>query len=120
MKKIGTEEKKTANGYLQEMTLYQAQRCNGCPIRVNCHKQTGNRIININHKLRRYKQKVQQILLSEQGLLYRKRRPADVEPVFGNIKHNKKFKRYNLRGIKKADIETGLIAIAHNLSKIVA
>jgi len=120
MKKIGTEEKKTANGYLQEMTLYQAQRCNGCPIRVNCHKQTGNRIINVNHKLRRYKQKVQQNLLSEQGLLYRKRRPADVEPVFGNIKHNKKFKRYNLRGIKKADIETGLIAIAHNLSKIVA
>ncbi|MFN5710956.1 MAG: transposase [Bacteroidota bacterium] len=36
------------------------------------------------------------------------------------MKHNKKFKRFNLRGIKKAEIETGLIAIAHNLKKMAA
>jgi hypothetical protein len=44
----------------------------------------------------------------------------DVEPVFANIKHNKNFKRFNLRGNKKVEIETSLIALAHNFKKMVA
>jgi transposase len=120
MEKVGTQNRTTANGYKQLITIYQAQRCEGCPLRVSCHKQKGDRQININHSLRDYKQKVRGNLLSEQGIKYRKKRPWDVEPVFGNIKYNKKFKRYNLRGIRKVEIETGLIAIAHNLSKIAA
>ncbi len=47
-------------------------------------------------------------------------RPVDVEPVFANIKHNKGFKRFNLKGKEKVEVETGLIAIAHNLKKMVA
>jgi transposase len=120
MRRIGTEKRITANGYEQLITLYQAQRCEGCPLRVSCHKQKGNRVIKVNHKLLKYRERVRNNLLSEQGLRYRKKRPVDVEPVFANIKHNKKFKRYNLRGIKKVEIETGLIAIAHNLSKLAA
>jgi len=45
---------------------------------------------------------------------------VDVEPVFGNIKHNKGFKRFNLRGRKKVEVETGLLALAHNLKKVAA
>jgi hypothetical protein len=37
--------------------------------------------------------------------------------VFAQIKHNKGFKRFMLRGLEKVQIETGLIAIAHNLAK---
>ncbi len=44
----------------------------------------------------------------------------DVEPVFANIKHNKNIKRFNLQGIKKVEIETGLIALAHNFKKMAA
>ncbi|MGE5860417.1 MAG: transposase [Ignavibacteria bacterium] len=43
--------------------------------------------------------------------------PIEAEPVLGNIKQNKKFKRFILRGIKKVKTEFGLIAIAHNLGK---
>ncbi|MBO9564586.1 MAG: transposase [Niastella sp.] len=39
------------------------------------------------------------------------------EPVFGNIKHNHQFKRFMLRGIEKITVETGLLALAHNLRK---
>jgi len=60
---------------------------------------------------------VRQNLLSEQGTAHRKQRPADVEAVFGNIKHNKQFKRFMLKGNDKVSIETGLLAIAHNLAK---
>jgi len=58
--------------------------------------------------------------LSEPGIKHRKQRPADVEPVFGNIKQNKNFKRFLLRGTPKVEIEIGLIALAHNLAKIAA
>ncbi|MDN5202553.1 transposase, partial [Fulvivirgaceae bacterium BMA10] len=36
---------------------------------------------------------------------------------FGNIKQNKGFRRFMLKGIKKVEIEAGLLAIAHNLNK---
>ncbi|HEY1006890.1 MAG TPA: transposase, partial [Sphingobacteriaceae bacterium] len=52
-----------------------------------------------------------------QGVRYRKQRPVDVEPVFGQIKHNKGYRRFMLRGMKKVEVEIGLLAIAHNLRK---
>lgn len=111
-------EKTTRTGFKQTVTKYRAENCQGCSLKEQCHKQQGNRSIEVNHRLRRYKEKVRQNLLSEQGIIYRKRRPCDVEPVFAHIKHNRNFKRYNLRGIKKVEIETGLLAIAHNLLKL--
>jgi hypothetical protein len=40
--------------------------------------------------------------------------------VFANLKHNKNFKRFMLKGITKVEIETGLLALAHNLAKMAA
>jgi len=71
----------------------------------------------VNHRLRNSIQKARELLLSEAGINHRKKRPADVEPVFGNIKQNKGFKRFMLRGKDKVEIEAGLISIAHNLKK---
>jgi hypothetical protein len=41
-----------------------------------------------------------------------------VEAVFGNLKNNKHFKRFHLRGLKKVEIGFGLLTIAHNLAKV--
>ena len=118
MTNVGKRKYVTDNGYEQEITLYQAQNCFRCPLRGSCHNQTGNRRIKVNHSLRWHKQKVRDNLLSQEGIRHRKQRPHDTEPVFGNIKFNKKFKRFNLRGKQKVQIEAGLLAIAHNLSKV--
>lgn len=118
MHNIGTSTRITANGFKQTQTNYQATKCKGCPIRDVCHSQKGNRIAGINHRLRKLKEQANLRLKTEQGIKYRKTRPADIEPVFANIKHNKNFKRFMLRGIKKVEIETGLLAIAHNLAKL--
>lgn len=50
--------------------------------------------------------------------MLRKQSCHDVEPVFAQIKHNKAFKRLFLIGQNKVEIETGLIAIVHNLKKL--
>ena len=114
---IGTTIKTTTTGFKQHITRYQARNCEGCPLRGVCHKAKGNRTIEINHNLNRLKKKADELLLSEEGVRHRKQRPCDVEPVFGNIKNNHHFKRFMLRGIQKVSIETGLIALAHNLRK---
>jgi transposase len=120
MKKTGTGKRTTSNGFEQQVTYYQSQRCEGCPLRGSCHKAKGNRVIEINHNLKKHKAKARENLLSEDGIAHRKKRCADVEPVFGNIKGNHNFKRYRLRTLPKVAIETGLLAIAHNLRKVAA
>ena len=82
-----------------------------------CHKSKRNRIVELNHNLRRLKKKAAEKLRSEEGIQKRKKRCVDVEPVFANWKQNKNFRRTNLRGKEKVLIEIGLIALAHNLQK---
>lgn len=120
MKNSGTAIRETTTGFRQQVTYYKAQNCYGCPLRPGCHKAKGDRIIEINHNLESHKQKAREKLLSDEGVKRRKQRPADVEATFGIIKNNKGFRRLMLRGKRKVEIETGLIALAHNLSKISA
>ncbi len=63
------------------------------------------------------KEHAKSLLLSEQGIFHRKKRNVDVEPVFGNIKGNKGFRRFKLRGLELVGVEFGLLALAHNLAK---
>ena len=117
MKYIGTQIRQTDNGFLAQYKNYQAIRCDGCPLRGSCNKQNGNRILAVNQNLAKCKSKATELLKSEKGIYYRSKRGVDVEPVFGNIKYNKGFRRFLLKGIDKTEIETGLLALAHNLAK---
>ena len=83
-----------------------------------CHKAKGNRTIQINHRLNELRSKAREHLTSEEGLKHRSQRPVDVEAAFGNLKHNKGFKRFLLRGKEKVEIEMGLLALAINLKKM--
>lgn len=117
MRYIGERRRRrTKTGYLQTHRMYRALNCEGCPMRGPCHKAEGNRIVQRSPNLVRYKQKVRELLASEEGLEKRKQR-WQVEAVFGNIKQNKGFRRFYLRGIEKVNIEIGLLSIAHNLQR---
>lgn len=120
MKNIGAYITNTKAGIEQQITRYQAKKCTGCPLRMECHQQKDNRIIEVNHNLNRLKQKAEKRLKNKRGIQKRKQRCFDTEPVFANIKHNHHFKRFMLRGLEKVHIETGLLALAHNLRKKLA
>jgi transposase len=109
---------KSGLGYQYEVTIYQAINCFGCPLNGACHKQKGNRKIEVNKHLIEYKRQSRENLTSEKGLELRGRRCTEVEQTFGQIKWNKKFNRFLLRGIPKVSIEIGIIAMAHNLQKL--
>lgn len=118
MRKVDQKTQKSANDYERSRSAYRAANCNGCPLRGACHKTTGNRTIVVSVKGLKLRAQASERLQTEQGVAFRKKRCWDVESVFGNMKHNKGFRRFLLRGLEKVEIEVGLLAIAHNLMKI--
>lgn len=118
MKRIGEGTSKTTTGFQQTLTKYQASGCSKCPLRNRCNPKPGNRVVGINHRLRKLRGDLDKRLTSAQGVAYRKQRSVDVETVFANIKHNKNYKRFIVNGLDKVEIQTGLLAIAHNLAKL--
>ena len=55
---------------------------------------------------------------SEEGKARYGRRFATVEPVFGNLRHNKRLDRFTLRGRKKVDTQWKLYCLVHNIEKL--
>ena len=65
-----------------------------------------------------YTDLMKQAIDSERGRVLYGRRFATVEPVFGNIRHNKGLNRFTLRGQKKVDTQWKLFCLVHNLEKL--
>ena len=120
MKKAGTCIRATKNGYEQNITVYQTTKCAGCPLQQPCNAGQQQRSLHINHNKDRLAFQAERRLKTKRGIEKRKQRCWDTEPVFANIKHNHGFKRFMLRGIKKVNVEMGLVALAHNLRKKIA
>ena len=118
MKFIRQEKRYTASGYQQTVSVYRVSRCEGCPLRGQCHKSKRDRQIEVNHTLDDYKARARELLTSEQGLKHRSNRPIEPEAVFGQIKECGKFRRLRLKGLTGAKIDFGLKALAHNLRKL--
>lgn len=118
MKFVRQERRYTASGYQQTVSVYRASRCEGCPLRGQCHKSKRDRQIEVNHTLDDYKARVRELLTSEYGLKHRSNRPIEPEAVFGQIKECDSFRRLRLKGLTGAKIEFGLKALAHNLRKL--
>lgn len=57
-------------------------------------------------------------LQSAAGQALYKMRKAIVEPVFGQIKERRGFRRFSFRGLEKVSAEWTLIALTHNLLKL--
>lgn len=117
MEFVNEYQKTNESGFVSTVKKYRAQNCKGCPMRSKCFKGKGNRSIEVNQRLRELKQKAREKLNSKKGLEHRSKRPVEPEPVFGQIKFNKGFNRFKLRGMDGVTLEFGLLAIAMNIGK---
>ena len=73
----------------------------------------------VNHRNNELKARARELLMSEEGLKHRSRRPIEPEAVFGQIKYDGGFKRFHYRGKKLVEAEFATVAIAHNIKKMV-
>jgi hypothetical protein len=65
-----------------------------------------------------YTDKMKQRIDSPEGRTRYGRRFATVEPVFGNLRHNKQLNRFTLRGRTKVDAQWKLYCLVHNIEKL--
>ena len=55
---------------------------------------------------------------TEVGRAQYAQRFATVEPVFANLRHNKRLDRFTLRGRVKVDTQWKLFCLVHNIKKL--
>jgi transposase len=113
-----TEIRTTKTGFESQVDFYQCEDCSNCSLRNDCHSSKDNRKISIRPLLEYYKTEERKMLKSAEGKKYRSLRPIEPESVYGQIKWNRGFKRFLLRGIDKIHVEWGLVSLAHNMLKI--
>ena len=65
-----------------------------------------------------YTDKMKRRIDSPEGRAQYGRRFATVEPVFGNLRHNKQLNRFTLRGRAKVDAQWKLYCMVHNIEKL--
>ena len=112
---------------LQAVIFTGAKRdCRDCALRSRCLRKpdiTAVRQVTIvigrtpgkpEKALERMKRKVD----TEAGREMIARRFATVEPVFGNLRHNKRLDHFTLRGRHKVDAQWKLYCLVHNIEKL--
>ena len=114
----GNRKYVTEAGYETRRDYYRCEDCSGCLYCEECKKTEGPRTIRVSHRLNELKKKANENLCSEKGLELRSQRVVEVEQTFGRIKGCWSFRRFLLRGKDKVKIEWGLLAIAHNITKM--
>ena len=114
-------KEKSDLGYESTKSMYRAKGCSRCPLRSMCYKGKHNaRIIEVNHRNNELRAMARELLISNEGLRHRSRRPIEPEAVFGQIKYDNHFKRFSYRGKRLVNAEFAAIAVAHNIRKMIA
>ncbi|WP_379141789.1 IS1182 family transposase [Paenibacillus sp. sgz500992] len=112
------ESKETLqSGYEIHKRHYRSQSCEGCPLKERCTKAAGNREVVVSLERLRYQKQARAILRSEEGYALAVRRMTEPESVFGQLKNNRGFRRFLLRGMEKVTLEVGWLSLAHNMLK---
>lgn len=102
----------------QTTKVYRCADCDTCPFREQCTNHASgfrNIEVRLNHaEVRKLREK----LKTESGRAIYRKRKAIIEPIFGRWQHNWGVRRLRLRGLNGFSVELHLLAIAHNLTKL--
>ncbi len=99
------------------------ESCTGCALRARCLRRPGTTpsrqvaLLTRKHAAT-HTEAMRQRIDSAEGRGQYGQRFATVEPVFGNLRHNKRLNRFTLRGQRKVDGQWKLFALVHNIEKL--
>ena len=109
------------------MQRYEASEsdCKGCRLRGQCIKtpeRTAARTVSRFHATSKARDDPSELMRraidSPRGRQLYSQRIATVEPVFANIRHNKRLNRFTLRGRDKVNTQWHLYSLVHNIEKL--
>jgi transposase len=115
----------TAAGLRYQLYAADAANCQTCTLRRQCLKkqssQRGKQVARFEPKVRdpsNPSERMKRAIDSERGRRLYSQRIGTVEPVFGNLRHNKRLTRLNLRGREKVNAQWHLYCMVHNIEKL--
>jgi len=118
----------TATGLHYQNYTAKAADCNACELSGQCLKGPLKPNDGRGRQVSRFEtrqndpeypsERMRQAIDSIQGRRLYSQRIGTVEPVFGNIRHNKRLSRFNHRGIAKVYTQWNLYCMVHNIEKL--
>ena len=123
--KIHTRSQKSPWGTVYWAYRADARDCEACTEREGCISKKGKRgkrkylLIPVESESRDYSQEMAAKMDTDRGREIYPHRMRIVEPVFGNIRTQKRLDRFTLRGKIKVNIQWLLYCMVHNIEKIV-
>lgn len=99
-----------------DLKLYVCNNCSICIMKNACTKAK-NRTISRDPRIHLLED-MRKKLKSEEGKEVYQSRMYTVEPVFGQMKQNRGFREFLLRGKEKVKVEFVMMCIVHNIEKI--
>jgi transposase len=114
----------TTNGRKHRKFQGAKRDCVPCELRDRCLRhpdRTATRQVAFFYKQPsplRYTERMKQAIDSERGKALYSRRIATVEPVFANLRHNKRMDRFTLRTQPKVNVQWTLYCLVHNIEKL--
>ena len=118
LKPVGIKKRKSATGYVSEVTVYECDSCEGCPHKAQCTKAKGNRRLEVSKVFLEKRQKSLENITSERGVLLRVNRSIQSEGAFGILKEDRHFRRFLTRGKRNVTTEILLLCFAYNVNKL--
>lgn len=118
LRAVYTGTRKSKSGYESEITYYECESCEGCPLRKRCTRAKGNRKISLSKNFLRQRNESRERITSETGILLRTNRSIQAEGAFGVVKQDYGFRQFLLRGNRKVCTEMFIVAIAYNVNKL--
>ncbi len=98
------------------------KQCRGCPSREKCLQGKVGKyrslVITIGYDEKNICHRMRDKIDSEAGKKIYEKRLGIVEPVFANIRHQKRLDRFTLRSKAKVDVQWMLYCLVHNIEKI--
>lgn len=99
--------------------------CGPCPLREQCLRHPERTPVRqvvfftgVTHNDNSHVEAMKRRIDSEEGRRLYGQRIGTVEPVFGNMRCNKKLNRFTLRGRGKVDTQWKLYCLVHNIEKL--
>ena len=119
-------QSRIVNGYVSEQFRGTVRDCVACPLRARCLRTPDTtRVRNVAFIRERVVPKAETAsarmrarIDTEAGRARYGGRCGAVEPVFGNLRHNKRLSRFTLRGRAKVDGQWQLFCLVHNIEKL--
>jgi len=113
-----TTKRRSTSGFESEITVYECNGCNGCPLKKDCTRAKENRKITVSKDFQQLRAGSLERITSDYGKTLRLNRSIQSEGVFGVLKQDYGFRRYLRRGTTNVFTETVLFAFAYNINKL--